>query len=208
MIKKGFTLAEVLVTLGIIGVVAALTIPTLQASVQRQKIGPALAKAINTLQNANKLILVKNDASSLYSICGEHYPTCLSKVTSGSLIDDNTFISKDGIQFKQIEGEQEYAPILTEKYFGKAYRIEIDIDGDSKGKNEYAKDLFSVMVDYYGDVIAEGSAKEKDYMGEKATDDWHDWSAVCPNDSTPSSGQERYCTGAIVDNGYKVMYKL
>ena len=32
--KKGFTLAEVLITLGIIGVVAAMTIPTLIANYQ------------------------------------------------------------------------------------------------------------------------------------------------------------------------------
>ncbi len=35
-IKKGFTLAEVLVTLGIIGVVSALTVPTLMQNHQRK----------------------------------------------------------------------------------------------------------------------------------------------------------------------------
>ena len=34
--KNGFTLAEVLITLGIIGVVAALTMPTLIANIQQE----------------------------------------------------------------------------------------------------------------------------------------------------------------------------
>ena len=36
MYKKGFTLAEVLITLGIIGVVAAMTLPTLIKNYQKQ----------------------------------------------------------------------------------------------------------------------------------------------------------------------------
>lgn len=35
--KKAFTLAEVLITLGIVGVVAAITIPTLIAGYQKKK---------------------------------------------------------------------------------------------------------------------------------------------------------------------------
>lgn len=35
--KKGFTLAEVLITLGIIGVVAAMTIPTLVSKSQQRQ---------------------------------------------------------------------------------------------------------------------------------------------------------------------------
>lgn len=36
-LKSGFTLAEVLITLGIIGVVAAMTIPTIIANTNGQK---------------------------------------------------------------------------------------------------------------------------------------------------------------------------
>ena len=36
--NSGFTLAEVLITLGIIGVVAALTIPTLMTNLKAQKL--------------------------------------------------------------------------------------------------------------------------------------------------------------------------
>jgi prepilin-type N-terminal cleavage/methylation domain-containing protein len=50
MKKNGFTLAEVLITLGIIGVVAALTAPALVKNSGQAKIGPALAKFVNTFE--------------------------------------------------------------------------------------------------------------------------------------------------------------
>ena len=50
--KMGFTLAEVLITLGIIGVVAAMTIPTLMKNVQDVQYKTAYKKAYSTLWQA------------------------------------------------------------------------------------------------------------------------------------------------------------
>lgn len=50
--KVAFTLAEVLITLGIIGVVAALTIPSLVQKYQEKQTVSALKKAYSTLQSA------------------------------------------------------------------------------------------------------------------------------------------------------------
>ena len=59
MIKQnsvsGFTLAEVLITLGIIGVVAALTIPTLVANHRKKTVEVSLAKFYTTMNQAIKL---------------------------------------------------------------------------------------------------------------------------------------------------------
>ena len=83
MKKFGFTLAEVLITLGIIGVIATLTIPSLQTNVRAQSVGPGLAKAINTLENANKMLLTNENARNLTEICGGDanslYLTCLAE---------------------------------------------------------------------------------------------------------------------------------
>ena len=65
MIKKGFTLAEVLITLGIIGVVAAMTMPTLIQSANDAKVGPELANAVSTLSNAVDNFMQDNNATSL-----------------------------------------------------------------------------------------------------------------------------------------------
>ena len=53
--KIAFTLAEVLITLGIIGVVAALTIPTLMANHRRQVAETRLEKFYTTINQAVKM---------------------------------------------------------------------------------------------------------------------------------------------------------
>ncbi len=45
MFKKGFTLAEVLITLGIIGIIAAMTIPTLLQNTDEAQLKTAWKKA-------------------------------------------------------------------------------------------------------------------------------------------------------------------
>lgn len=50
--KKGFTLAEVLVTLGIIGVVAAMTLPALVNKISENVLRQQFKKAYNTVSNA------------------------------------------------------------------------------------------------------------------------------------------------------------
>ena len=58
--KTAFTLAEVLITLGIIGVVAALTLPTLIQNHQKQVMLTQLKKAYSVLNQAFKLSEIEN----------------------------------------------------------------------------------------------------------------------------------------------------
>ena len=53
--RAGFTLAEVLITLGIIGVVAAMTIPNLMTAYQKQQTEARLKQAYSVLTNAVRL---------------------------------------------------------------------------------------------------------------------------------------------------------
>ena len=53
--KNGFTLAEVLITLTIIGVVAMMTLPALMTNVQEQQAKTGLKKGINTLTEAAQM---------------------------------------------------------------------------------------------------------------------------------------------------------
>ncbi|MCM1339969.1 MAG: type II secretion system GspH family protein [Muribaculaceae bacterium] len=53
--KAAFTLAEVLITLGIIGVVAAMTIPTIIANTHKRQYSTAFKKSISTLSNAARM---------------------------------------------------------------------------------------------------------------------------------------------------------
>ncbi len=60
-IKTGFTLAEVLVTLGIIGVVSAMTIPTLVQNYQRKVYVTQLHKVYNEVMQAAKMYVTDNN---------------------------------------------------------------------------------------------------------------------------------------------------
>ena len=57
--KQGFTLAEILITLTVIGVVAALTIPTLLQNTNQAELKTALKRDFADLQQA--ALLIKND---------------------------------------------------------------------------------------------------------------------------------------------------
>ena len=59
-IKKGFTLAEVLITLGVIGVVAALTLPSVIANYQKKQTVVQLKQAYSILANAVDHSIAKN----------------------------------------------------------------------------------------------------------------------------------------------------
>ena len=63
--KKAFTLAEVLITLGIIGVVAAMTLPTLIQQHQKQVYVNGLKKAISVSQNMLKQMQADEQAADI-----------------------------------------------------------------------------------------------------------------------------------------------
>ena len=69
MKREGFTLAEVLITLGIIGVVAAMTIPTLISNTNGAQFKTGFKKALSTLNQAvlMNLAIEDYDFSSLAS---------------------------------------------------------------------------------------------------------------------------------------------
>jgi len=71
MMKKGFTLAEVLITLGIIGVVAAMTIPTLIANTQGAQYRSKFKKALSTLNQAGRMAMAQYEFD--YAGASGHY---------------------------------------------------------------------------------------------------------------------------------------
>ena len=101
--KSAFTLAEVLVTLGIIGVVAALTIPNLIAEHKLKVLHTQFLKTYSDLNNVAKRFEYENDMTVYdYDLSGNHSSTdVLKKILSyfigkedgrriGSDYDENT----------------------------------------------------------------------------------------------------------------------
>lgn len=75
--KYAFTLAEVLITLGIIGVVAAMTIPTLIANTNGAKYRSQFKKTVSTLSQAARLSqsLYGFDFAGINNVCGANAAT-------------------------------------------------------------------------------------------------------------------------------------
>ncbi len=76
--RSAFTLAEVLITLGIIGIVAALTLPMLTAHYRKRVIETRLKKFYSTINQAIELSEVKNGPKEHWAYCADGYGEKLS----------------------------------------------------------------------------------------------------------------------------------
>ena len=122
MKKFAFTLAEVLITLGIIGVVAAMTIPTLMANIRSKQYSSKFKKTISTLSNAAKMSNAQYgfDFSGLESGCN---------ASSGT---DNP------------ENIQSICALLNGTLTGMTYFYGIDKLGNYKFTSQYYNDTASL----------------------------------------------------------------
>ena len=116
--KSGFTLAEVLITMAIIGVVAALTSPALVGSFQKSKVGPSLRRFVTNLENANEHIMADTDAIRLSDVAtsNQEYLEALSKYLNGATQKKNDSneimkLSDLTLSAKNYSGKADGAPI-------------------------------------------------------------------------------------------------
>ncbi len=231
MKKFGFTLAEVLITLGIIGVVAALTAPALVQNTGNAKIGPTLAKVVAALENANGLIMMEQSIDDLDKLRRTTYEAELLKKISGSStasyeLDSSTYtpnptcysgndcqghwtdtepfyFSKD-ILLTFIDDEYAEDNFYDERgsYKGFFKSMYIDINGGTTGPNVVGKDIFHFIIDRNGSVIPDGGVTYAYVKGED--NDVPDWHRTC-NEDTVAGGDS--CAGSIFDNNLRVIYQ-
>lgn len=107
MHKKGYTLAEVLVTLGIIGVVAAMTLPSLIQNYKKHVVETRLKHAYNVLSN----IILKNREQM-----GEasEWPV----ENAESFVKNRMLAYIDGGKLLKSQDVTKYKNSVTEGYFG------------------------------------------------------------------------------------------
>ena len=105
--KAAFTLAEVLITLGIIGVVAALTLPTLIANYQKKVLVTQFKRSFVFVQNSYRKILADEGVDSLFDT-----PFAFKTCKSGKLgfgndcswgTNQDKFASKFGYKLQSID---------------------------------------------------------------------------------------------------------
>lgn len=221
---RGFTLAEVLITLAIIGVIASITIPNLSASVLRTQAGSSLAKAINTLENANSVALQEGNVRALNQISEDYFTainqhmnwhietylpnyTRFTSTNSAGLGRIVGMTTNDGISYimaAAIAGRllsNENNNNLGRNFGGNYWEVAIDINGTRKGPNKDGRDLYFVAIDNKGAVIPFGSDAHRAYTAN-ATPSWR---TTCPINGNAVTN-ERFCTGAVTENGYRVQH--
>ena len=235
MKKLGFTLAEVLITLGIIGVVAALTAPALVQNAGTAKIGPTLSKVVSTIENANEQILHDEDATNLSKIANtnQEYFELLSKYISGSSYDtefmnaqkfepsvkyydgsdassirwDNMGIFSFSDNITLLMGIQPDSNVYEAKgsFKGDYAILYADINGIKTKPNTIGKDIFLLHIDKGGQVLPMGGST---YAWLK-NDDNYKYSAKSSKYTCNETAviQGFGCAGSIFENNFKVIYQ-
>lgn len=222
--KFGFTLAEVLITLSIIGVVAAMTTPSLVGGYQKAKVGPSIRKFMSTLENANEFLVADKETNTISGAIADadEYLTELEKYIEGradGTMDAGTPTPKDFVgqdltgasDFKvfTLKGGDAFAVYIqspdTENaqgsYKGKVAEIYYDINGFDTKPNKIGKDIFNLVMDNSGTVIPHGGNAEAKAYSNATADAWKD---SC-DETTVTNGLT--CAGSIADNNWKVIYR-
>lgn len=157
--KKGFTLAEVLISLTLIGMVAALTVPTLKKNTERKEFAAKISKTYNSLAQITKIL--SHDAAIRYwdsSYIDDKDKDCFAKrlnhiskeanADSGEVIfhmADGQIIKPFGFGTKQTNAD--FGAPAADKLYG--YFL-VDVNGDTP-PNAYGMDLHAlVLVDGKG----------------------------------------------------------
>lgn len=168
--KAGFTLAEVLITLGIIGVVAAMTIPTLMMNYQKQVWESKLKKTFSVATNACERMLIEENVSRVNEteVYGDVSNDTLRKYFK--LMQDGTEVSGRGFSILLPDSAVLY---LTADENG--FRFYTDVNGIESRPNLAGRDLFEFRLDQncaYDSSLGESASNEAKYFKAVVENDW------------------------------------
>ncbi|MBR1681074.1 type II secretion system protein [bacterium] len=166
----GFTLAETLIVMGIIGVVAALTLPNLNSSTgDKEKvakvkkiysnINDAMGRAVAIYGPINEWF--KTDTSyatqstrfatrlgeflKVSKTCGLNNSSCFASTVKSFQSGSNYTISSSNI-YSLVLSDGTALAFNMNKDWSDNYLIYFDIDGSSKGSNTASKDVFALQI--------------------------------------------------------------
>jgi len=206
----GFTLAEVLVTLGIIGVVSAMTLPTLVKNHQRQVYVTQLHKVYNELSQATEQVITDSNAVSLaesrfargngIDFLNAYFKTvklCGSNEASDCLADEYKNLNGDNVPMENSILDScailaSGASVCIHNYGGDGTAaLVIDVNG-KQPPNIMGRDLFTGAISEDGSVGPTWEYDENNGTCEESVGD----SGI---DGDP-------CWGRIIHDGWKMEY--
>ncbi len=172
--KSGFTLAEVLVTLGIIGIVATLTVPSMVMNYQRRIMESKLKKAYSIATNACERMLTEENVSRVNEteIYGKY----------GDDLNDNdiklyfkTTKSGGNVNGKGYAINLPDSTVLYLKAENNGFTFYTDVDGADSGSNTAGVDLFEFKLDSncsYDSNLGENPSDEATKFNDVVENDW------------------------------------
>jgi len=211
--KQAFTLAEVLLTLAVIGIVAALTIPAVITKVAKDQYVVGLKKAYNTLKAVEREAIQEHgemanwdwtlDAEQFFS---KYFKPCFDIIKDCGMEDDSECLASS---YKYLSGTSvdnrnisRYYKIITSDGMAYAYwggEIFVDVNGPKKEPNQTGRDFFlfnvqpNTNIKPWGTYDGSGSAMSTDDMINHPV-------YGC---TTDPAGTRRswYCTGRVLAEG-------
>lgn len=234
--RLGFTLAEVLVTLGIIGVVSSMTLPTLMKNHQRQVYVTQLHKVYNELSQASEAYINSRNAINLFEAgvssqngvsnfiqsqlkttknCGSTFTDCFAseyKNMNGAVVTN--YNESDTSCYALPSGAS-----ICLTYGGRVRRIGtgvinavVDVNGKS-GPNILGRDLFVMGMSEDGSVVSNFNALVRvciegmpDYDDCEAENNRTDLQKCQSAVTMATSGDASYCFAQIQDDGFRMEY--
>jgi len=159
--KSGFTLAEILITLTIIGIVAAMVIPGLLKSTNSQEYKATLKKAVAVLsQVIRKSIAINGTSPSDCSGCSaasgssslaNYFRNSMNVIATGP--DNNSFYTADGVLYRFVHsstaGACNTASTTTDPAVAMCYAL-VDVNG-AKGPNSISTGSTALGSAFYND---------------------------------------------------------
>ena len=212
--KIAFTLAEILITLGIIGVVAALTLPTLIKNYQKHETVNRLKETYSILYQAIRMSETENGLLETWEIPNTSWDN--NTYTYGK-----TFFEQWADEYVRANGvaDNDYFPATKNRTYGMVLangsvigfkprgtflEIYTDLNG-KKGPNKFGRDVFNIIIskisrnDTYGNfgrsgvyMYGQGLSRTKLTSGDKG----------CSKTATAHAGD--YCGALIMHDGWKI----
>ena len=226
----GFTLAEVLITLVIIGVIAAMTIPTLINKTDKQeyvsrfkKNYASFSQALNLAQAQNGLLTgwdwgtEQKGFDNIENYILPHLQVAENCKNTTNCSPEYEFRRKNNASWINYKtNTKHYKFVLNDgtvfalsvvascvENYSRCIDVHFDVNG-SKGPNKWGLDIFTLEVfPYTNDIMPRGFRNNTSYNSGTGT-----WTEIAKSqiDSKCLTGDGSYCGAKILLEGYKMNY--
>ncbi len=210
----GFTLAEVLITLGIIGIIAAMTLPAVIQNTKRQEASARLKKFVSTMEQAIIMSELENGSAIYWTQAGvvkdDNGNVDIAKSNAEVVKFYNRYLKKYLNTVTKIDqfspGNANMKVYFADStsvmlYSGACITMSFDVNGDSK-PNLSGRDIFVFLICPY-------PQNELYHKNKKAFGTYAQWSInsredamkKCKEDPNTEQVSKSYCSNLLeIDN--------